>query len=219
MTDTTTETVTAFKFDDLSEKAKQHAMDMYAVDDVYYEGLYEQYKEDGYVRGFHIDSFNFSGFASQGDGASWIGYIDIAEFLAYHLKPDNPAYTTYLVLLELLRNGYVDSRGYVNRVGYYVHSHTMYVEGTGYNDPINDDEVLTEGVMAGANAQELIEAIGDVMLLDSLGRWMISEARAYADELYAALETEYDAYFNETAFRELADLNEWVFDETGRITS
>jgi hypothetical protein len=43
--------------------------------DDWYEEIYARAKEDGPERGFNIDEIQFSGFHSQGDGASWTGTL------------------------------------------------------------------------------------------------------------------------------------------------
>jgi hypothetical protein len=49
------------------------------------EMLIQQAKEEGQEYGFVIDKVTYSGFSSQGDGASWEGYIDIPKYISWKL--------------------------------------------------------------------------------------------------------------------------------------
>lgn len=78
-----TTTVTLFKFDELSEKAKAEARDWYveniAYDGDWYDPVYEDFKEICKIIGITLkpDDYNpgiyFQGFSYQGDGASFVG--------------------------------------------------------------------------------------------------------------------------------------------------
>ena len=49
------------------------------------EMLIQQAKEGGQEHGFVIDKIQYSGFSSQGDGASWDGYVDIPKYISWKL--------------------------------------------------------------------------------------------------------------------------------------
>lgn len=72
-----TKSVTAFKFNELSEKAKDKVLERFYninVDDNYwYEGVIEDSKTIGKIIGIDITNIFFSGFSSQGDGACFEG--------------------------------------------------------------------------------------------------------------------------------------------------
>jgi hypothetical protein len=78
--------VEVFKYDELSDSAKEKARNWYleGMDYEWWEGVYESVKEDGYELGFCIDDIRFSGFWSQGDGASWLGQVDVRQWLEKH---------------------------------------------------------------------------------------------------------------------------------------
>jgi hypothetical protein len=81
-------------------------------------------------QGAFNNEIQFSGFSSQGDGASWTGYVDLADFIEYHNKPDAKDYTQYVVLRELIKDGWCEEKVNVNRHGfYYNHSGTMRYRG------------------------------------------------------------------------------------------
>lgn len=210
-----------FKFEQLGPYGQQKARERYgAPPDDWAEEILAEARHDGVERGFNIANINWSGFHSQGDGASWVGHIDILPFLAYHNKPEHKDYAHYTILAELIKDGWLDKRASVERRAYYYnHSGTMHVEDidTIYHTLLTFNRI-EKGILEGANVQELWESIDGDYLLVQLQEWMQSEARKYADEVYAKLDKEYDAYTEEGYFEMLCDINEWRFDINGYIT-
>lgn len=213
--DTTTESLA---FQQLSNYAKQKVIAEYGQPpDDWYEEIYARAKEDGPARGFSIDEIQFSGFHSQGDGASWTGHIDLADFIEYHNTQEASDYTRYTMLAELIRDGWCEEKVAVSRNGfYYNHSGTM--RSAGIDDSINyadDDAVMDRGILEGANVKELAESINSDYLFNELEEWVMSRARAYADEIFKQLKEEYEAYTSEEYFIDLCDINGWRFDKRG----
>lgn len=69
-------TILVYSFDELDERAKECARDkwrQHALDYEWWEHIYEDAIEIGALLGITIDKINFSGFASQGYGASFTG--------------------------------------------------------------------------------------------------------------------------------------------------
>ena len=82
-------TTTVYKFNELEGRDKERARNKlaeWATDHEWYESVYGLAREDGAKRGFEIDDIRFSGFWSQGDGASWTGSVDVKQFLEYLLE-------------------------------------------------------------------------------------------------------------------------------------
>jgi hypothetical protein len=215
--DTTTQPLA---FDELNNYAKQQAIGKYGdPPDDWHEDIYFRAIEEGPARGFEIDNIQHSGFHSQGDGASWTGYVDLLDFLAYHNKPDAKDYANYIILAELLREGWCDSRVSINRSGfYYNHSGTMCTSGV--NDTIHyaeDDSVMDGGILEGANVKELAKSIDTNYLFNELDEWVLSRAREYADGIYKQLKEEYEAYTSEEYFKDLCDINGWRFNINGTL--
>ena len=104
-------TTQSLAFQQLSNYAKQHAITEYGQPpDDWYEEIYARAKEDAPARGFSINEIQFNGFSSQGDGASWTGYVDLADFIEYHNDPDAKDFAQYVVLRELIRDGWCEER-------------------------------------------------------------------------------------------------------------
>ena len=213
--DTTTESLA---FQQLSNYAKQHAITEYGQPpDDWHEDIYARAMGDGPERGFNINEIQFSGFHSQGDGASWTGYIDLATFLAYHNKPDAADYAQYVVLAELIKDGWCEGHLVISRNGYY-YNHSGTMRSDGIDDRIHyaeDDSVVDRGILEGANVRELAKSIGTDELFNELDNWTLHKAQKYADEIYKQLKEEYEAYTSEEYFIDLCDINGWRFDQRG----
>jgi hypothetical protein len=113
-------------------------------DDVWYGSVYEHVKEVGRLLGFDIHGIRFSGFWSQGDGASWYGYVmlknaELQEALEY--VPDDTwirAIVEELAPLVLLPKveffvAYTNSR--------YCHEITMEIQYISRNEEYTDEWV------------------------------------------------------------------------------
>ena len=215
--DTTTESL---DFLQLSNRARQHAIDTYGQPpDDWYEEIYARAMEEGPERGFLIDNIQFSGFHSQGDGASWTGYIYLPDFITYHNEPDADDFAQYTILAELIRDGWCEESMTISRNGfYYNHSGTM--QSSGVDDRIHyaeDDSVVDRGILEGANVKELAKSINTDDLFNELDNWALHKAQKYADEIFVKLREEYDAYTSEDYFKDLCDINGWRFDKHGQL--
>ena len=71
--------------------------------------------------------------------------------------------------------------------------------------------------MEGANVRELAESINTDALFNELDEWILSKAKAYADDIYKQLREDYEAYTEEQYFEELCDINGWRFDKHGKL--
>lgn len=209
------------RFTELTPKAKAYALDKYNnSEDYWYEHTLEQAKEDGLALGFHIDDIAFSGFSSQGDGASWMGHIHLGEYIDANIKDDDPKQASYMVMRELIRNEWIE-RMEVDRPSFmYSHSGTMRNGGArdhAYDVAADDYYFLGGGILKGASVRELYDSINGEYLLFELCERAFNHAKEYADDIYKKLRADYDHYSSEEVFAETAEINEWDFDETGRI--
>ena len=71
-----TKTINVYSFDELSEQAKEKAREWFragTLDYEWWDGVFEDAKRVGALIGIGIDDIRFSGFWSQGDGASLSG--------------------------------------------------------------------------------------------------------------------------------------------------
>ena len=207
-----------FEFEELSEQAKDKVRDWYAddLDAFWAEPIIEHVKEEGIEHGFDICDIYWSGFSSQGDGASWDGAVDTPAFLKHHLKPDNPHFARYTVLTELLEEDYVDNRFCIYSTReFYCHSGTMRSVTPNYGGIDGVDLKVRCGILAGASVAELFVTIDIDKLLDHLTEWALKEAKNYADDIYKQLEKGYDYELSDENIQALADNHGWRFSEDG----
>jgi hypothetical protein len=209
------------EFEDLDQRAKDNAIHRYGEPpDNWYECVYDSFKEDGRAKGFVIEEIQFSGFSSQGDGASWTGWVELIRLIEHFVTHEHPEFSRYTVLVELMRNGWVDPTMGVSRKSfYYNHSGTMSYEGIKCFATLGEDngDVLEHGILQGASVHELDQAIDSERLVCELEEFAISRAKEYADEIYKALREEYEVYTSEEYFKELIYLNGWRFNNKGEM--
>ena len=70
----------------------------------------------------------------------------------------------------------------------------MQLEDSDITFEFDDDEpvVMISGILAGADAREIADAIGAQYLWNDVEEWVLREAKDYADTIYKQLEEEYD---------------------------
>jgi hypothetical protein len=225
MTEETETEQTEFSYQELSQCAKDKALQWFSesLDHEWWDGVYENAKAGGPERGFEIEDIRFSGFWSQGDGASWTGSVRIKEFLDYHLKEDNPKYGRYFILQALIAENqdWVERYTNVNRRGFhYVHDNMMYLESISiFNleslDADTEARLQEEGPLQRANVYQLYKGADIDYLIDDLETWILEEAQAYARQIYDDLESEHEHLTSEESLIESAEANGWMFDEDG----
>jgi hypothetical protein len=93
-----------------------------------------------------------------------------------------------------------------------------YPDNALYGIDEDDDAVLNEGVMQGANVYQLSRSLNDYET--RINEWCdeaLTQARAFADDIYKKLEKEYDHYVSEESLIEFASANEYLFNEKGEV--
>lgn len=234
-------TITVYKFDELEGRAKEHARNKlieWATDHEWWDGVYDLAKEDGAKRGFDIEDIRFSGFWSQGDGASWTGSVDVKQFVEWMLEQpeDTPAHRwidadrhRYLCLIELMKDGWVERNINVTRNGYhYVHEQTTGPEHgvdwsaleneSGWDDLANAETILhSEGILKGASVVGVAEGIDIKSLIPELDDKIKEEVRAFSQHIYKQLEAEYNHLTSDEQLTDMAEANEYRFDEDGDV--
>lgn len=192
-------TVQAYTFSELSDKAKdkarQYHRDAYISDGFWYRGILDDAKEVGKILGFDIDNIYFSGFSSQGDGASWTGdyrYEKGAPVkVAKHTGNDAELIRIAQGLQDTQRRNFYRLTASVSVSGRYSHSHTMRADVEDISDPYRDVSDAEE---------DLLELFRD-----------------FADWVYSNLQTEYDYQTSDAAIAEAFDANEVLFTAEGGV--
>ena len=220
-------TKTTHRFSELSDAAKQRALgDALSYLDFDMSAEIDHFTKEGKAHGYDIDDVRYSVSHGQGDGAAWQGRVNLCQFLDHYLNEFNPDHARYVVLREILRDGWLDDTAEIiyNR-NFYNNSSIMEITGVGLGalwdiaEGHGDDGAVIgcESVLQGALVRDLAKAIDFEDLLEKLSIWVQEKARDYADDIYRALCSEYEHMSSAEYFDELAEINEWRFDASGKL--
>lgn len=145
--------------------------------------------------GFENIKIAFSGFYSQGDGASFEANIDVAKWI----EKNSPK--KYSRILKLLNSNMIEASGKVkrDRWSHYVHENTTSV----YVDFYIYGNLGTSAKNVSALLSELEEDIQGTLI-------------GLNKEIYKALETYYDELTSDEEVRETLIVNEYEYTEGGR---
>lgn len=193
-----------FTFDELSDEAKEKAREWWRYDGLNYEwwdGAYQDAENVAKILGIDFGSkgrntpaIYFSGFCSQGDGASWEGDYSYSKGAAKHIRGYAPNDTELHAIADRLqviqKRYFYQLSATVSKRGMYEHSGTMYVD-VSHNrlDYAQND------------AEEEITAC----------------LRDFADWIYSRLEGEYEYLMSDECVDECITMNEWEFDRDGDV--
>ena len=160
----------------------------------WHEDIIENFCENAEKIGFNvtIDDVQFSGFWSQGDGASFTGSIDILKYLK-----ETRQLTVYRPLVKAINNGYVSDTVVISRDSYhYSHENTCSAD---------DIEVY----------EDISPKVEDLRI--DLEYELEEKRKDLSIELYRDLEKTYNYLCSEEAIVETLVANEYEFDESGDI--
>lgn len=196
----TIKTYTTYKFDELSDSAKDKAIEkLYDIntDHNWHGYIYENHKEIIKSAGFDITKIYFSGFSSQGDGAmfEYDGInkdILIPEFAAT-LKIPN--WKRKVFISEVYVNASGKQRGHYYHERSCEHYTSLECNTCGY-DNIAD--------FIGSYDSEFEEFVKDKYV-------------DLAQNVYSDLEKEYDYLTSRAAIIETIEANDYDFDENGNL--
>lgn len=160
----------------------------------WWDSVYDMWAEKLIEKGIEPNEFRFTGFYSQGDGASFEGNLNLLQFLkAHNLTTEYPAATFFAddQLHACLFRGF-------NR---YCHEHTIEISTTfdEYNDYAEDD--LRHEVY-NTMRDELNDETPD------LEETLIDICRGYMRALYSDLRTEYEYLTSDEAVWETIVAND-----------
>ena len=195
---------------ELTGKARERAIEKLAqwqVDDVWWDDEYEHAKTEAVKRGMHIDTIDWEGFYSQGSYATWTGYVNVAEWIEW-CKPNAGSLLPHMLVLEALVFEYVDNIVLVCAV----HRRRMEIYDFDCYERYSDD-VVTNGPYRGADVGELVKALDWAGLSEALRH----DCEDMAQEIYDALQAEYEYLTSEEACIEMAEANDYDFNEQGEL--
>ena len=196
--------ITAYQFAELSDKAKQKALEkMYDINvhDDWFDSVYEDFKMICECLGITLNSrrsgkfdepcIYFSGFSSQGDGACFEGsysYVKGAsKAIRDHAPQDKKLHAIADQLQALQKRNFYSLEGWTKQFNHNYYSMSVGCERSDCKELANDTEDDFKSLM------------------EDLANW-----------LYRQLETEYEYQTSEAAIIETIEANEYEFDENGK---
>lgn len=194
--------IKVYKFDELSEHAKEKAREWFREGNLYYnwwEFIYEGLKERAEEAGFDVTNIYFSGFWSQGDGAMF-EYDNIVDKL--RLDFINQLGLSQMRKDWLINNTMISGRG--RHRGHYYHSrccnHSIYWEVD--NGDLHYSTLFYSWLKSFASDFE---------------EYVIDIYEDFCKKLYEELEEEYEYLNSDEVVDETIISNGYYFDEDGNI--
>lgn len=187
-----------FKFNELSDSAKQTAIDAYRDVNAHHEWwqwVYDDAANILEIMGVSDVEISFSGFWSQGDGACFTGKFQHNKGNVKALKayaPKDKELASILTRINKIQSrAFYKLAGTIGTRGRYCHAYTMYIADIyhtehGYNYDIGEAE------------SELLEAFQDM-----------------ANWIYKRLENEYNYLTSDEIVAETIIANDYEFEEYG----
>lgn len=188
---------TVYKFDELSDAAKERARDWYRElifsDSCDWECIYEDAKTIAKLFGLEIENIYFSGFASQGDGACFEGTYAYKKGAAKAVREYAPQDAELHAIVDGLQD--VQRRNFYRLTASCTHRGRYY--HSGYMS-VDVEECANRWRDIGDDEGELRDLL-----------------REFADWIYSQLEAEHDYQTSDEAVDESITINEYEFDEDG----
>ena len=184
-----------FTFAELSDTAKTKALADYAqtLDYDWWGFVIDDAKECASIIGIEIEKVFFSGFCSQGDGASFTGSYAYKKGSVKAIKVHAPLDTElHYIALQLQREqckSFYKIKTSISQHGRYYHEQTMHFDHDHVDRYLVDSDV-----------DDIEEALKD------FARW-----------IYKRLENEWDYMTSLEAFAETCECNEWEFTVNGKL--
>lgn len=214
--------VTLYEWEELSQTAKDRARMKYTehLDYEWWDCVYEDAIEEGKERGFNIDTINFSGFYSQGDGARWVGDVEVGKWLSA-CGVDTIGISAW----QQLANEHIISWAVQvkSSPSNYCHENTMYVCDVEDDTGIEDDDVMQlPSIFKGMPVSALFDIIATddacpYKTTEGLTQAIQDSAKEYAQEIYKRLREDYEYLCSEEAVAEHFKINEVYFTEEGEV--
>lgn len=222
------ETETTYKYQDLSDSAKEKARQWYleGMDYEWYDDVYEMVKEESKGVGFTIESIYFSGFWNQGDGACWEGYVDIEEWLGANC-PDSIGGSAWR---QLAREEFIDKKIKVTHSGHYSHENTMRFGDLDFYLNADPDEESSNGFPMGREPSIFVGMEWKLLLSiiktdpqcpyknpEQLQEAIEESAKDFARGIYQRLREEYEYLCSEEMMLDHFNCNDYQFTEEGNL--
>lgn len=186
---------TVYNFDELSETAKQNAIEKYAANYDWWDSCYDDFVQILDILGFEVESkdIEFSGFYQQGSYAAFSGYYhfqkDMVKGIKSYAPKDKELHRIAKELSKMQRKCF-----------YSLSAKFRYSDYSGYSVDMEDSR-RQYGWVDSDEPEKIFRQV-----LKDLSSW-----------LYEKLQNEYEYLTSEESFKESCEANEWTFDENGNI--
>jgi len=209
-----------FTYSELTPVAQSAAFEQWnsnvEVFDDWHECVYEDWKGKLGERGVTDVEISFSGFYSQGDGACFIGSIDLRELLEWEHQ-NNPEHSMALKYSPI----------YISQIninpGEWANFNIKLVRGGGSNHYSHENTVSIESELECSSEElegELSQHWYDGEYSGShscLETEILELCRNWMKEIYKDLEADYNYYFSQECFDEECSNEDWTFTEDGEL--
>lgn len=200
--------ITAYEYDELSPEAKENAVKVWREkypdypEYDWYDFEFEYWKEKLEELGYNDANISFSGFWSQGDGASFTAKLDSEIIKNRFLKDDEK---------ELLKNCIIYGEIY-RTSNHYSHKYTVdcRISDIDYSNEIYDMEDDDED-----KYREIVDRIDGI--LRDIEDFILVDARNLMTEIYDELEKEYEYLTSDEQIGEMISCNGCEFTEKGEL--
>lgn len=187
--------INVFDYSELSEKAKQHARNLYFEGDFFHPNTQNEAKTIAALFGLDIEKVFYSGFHSQGDGACFVGRYAYKkgglQAVREYAPNDKNLHAIVHGLQKAQARNFYKLESETKHRGHYYHAYCMAVETNHASDIYRD----------------IGSAENDVRDL----------MRDFANWIYSQLKSEYDYATSEESLSETMAANEWQFNENGKF--
>lgn len=193
-----------YKFKELSEQAKEKAIESYRdinVQHEWYDGTFEIFKETMNDLGFDVDKMYFSGFWSQGDGAMFEGSLNdnikyrLDDVLEKHMRSSKKNWNR---VEKLIKDGFINLNGSFSHAGRYYHEKS-------YDDSLSCEYQCDYSL----NLSNIEDILDD--MLECIREMYEDHCR----QLYSDLEKEHEYYTSDNEVAETIICNDYEFTKEG----
>lgn len=189
-----------YKFDELSDRAKENAIDWFREHNLDYEWwdcTFEDAKEIGKIIGIEISNIYFSGFSNQGDGACFEGYYEYKKGSVKNLKGyapcDKELHRIAKALSKAQRKHFYELTASIKHCGHYYHEMCTRFD-------VNKNDEYGGHYVDAHTDDTIIEPLRDFM------RW-----------IYKQLESEYNYRQSDSQIIESIIISECEFTKDGNV--
>ena len=194
---TVTTVTKVYKFSELSDDAKETAINAYRENNLDYEWweyIYDDTKEIAALMGIEIDNIYFSGFWSQGDGACFEGHYSYKKgsvaAVKSHAPKDEELHRIVEELVAIQRPNFYQLTANVKQRGHYMHANCTDIDVNQYSHEW--------GGVSDSAEEDIKEALRDFM------NWV-----------YRRLEAEQDYLQSDETITESIEANNYEFTGYG----